>query len=97
MSPTFEHRIRTQTETLLVDVQSRIIIDEIDVIAPVEGSHGRVHLVDFHIDGEWASPAGFTFPFDESAPFDQSLALLKDMIARNWQSSAIPPPYQDLQ
>jgi hypothetical protein len=92
LGPSFETRVRTSVANLLSDVASLIDIDSIGVVPPAEGSHGQVLLVDFHVKGAWASPAEFTFPFDESVAIDQSLKALRDMIARNWQRAHLPPP-----
>lgn len=96
-SPTFEERVNRGLSNLLADSGSRIVIESTDVIGAVAGSHERVLLVNFRLEGAWASPAGFTFPFSESVPLDQSLELAKDMVAQNWQRAHLPPPYQELQ
>ena len=80
MSPAFESKIKTAMADALSDVGTRIAIDSVDA---VESARGRVILVDFHLDGNWRSPAGFTFPFHESLPIDKSIGLLRDMVAKN--------------
>ena len=101
MSPaqrqTFEERVNRGLTNLLADSGSQVVVESTNLIGAVEGAHGRVLLVNFRLEGEWASPAGFTFPFDESVPVDQSLAVAKDMVARSWQNAHLPPPYQDFQ
>ena len=101
MSPTqrqtFEERVNRGLSGLLADSSSQIVVESTKLIGAVEGSHGRVILVNFRLEGEWASPARFTVPFAESIPLEQSLDQAKDMVARNWQHAHLPPPYQDFQ
>ena len=96
MSPaqghTFEERVKRGLSGLLTHENSRIVVESLKSIGAVEGSHDRVLLVHFRLEGEWASPASFTFPFDESIPIGQSLEVMKDMVARNWQRAHLPPP-----
>ena len=96
MSPTqsytFEERVKRGLINLLARESSRIVVESTKAIGAVAGSHDRVLLMHFRLEGAWASPAGFTFPFDESIPIGQSLEVLKDMVARNWQRAHLPPP-----
>ncbi len=70
---------------ILQDVDSQVVLDSIEQTGP------NVHIVSFHIEGALASPVSFTFPFPDSVPLDQSLAALRDLVTRNWQSSQLPP------
>ena len=85
--PSFESRIRNRLATLLSDVGAQVAIDHIDAVEA-----GGVLLVDFHLEGAWSSPAGFTFPFRESVSLDHSLSAMRDMISKNWQSAHLAPP-----
>ena len=80
MSPSFESKVLKALADALTDVGARIEVDGVDAL---ESAHGRVVLVDFHLEGNWTSPAGFTFPFHESQPIDKSIGLLRDMVAKN--------------
>lgn len=86
-APTFESRLRARLATLLSDVGAEILVDSIEAV-----ESERLLLVDFHLEGAWSSPAGFTFPFHESASLDRGLSAMRDMISKNWQNAHMPPP-----
>ena len=87
LGPTFETIVRTRLATLLRDVGAEIVVDDIE---PVEAE--GVLLVSFHLEGAWASPAGFSFPFRQAISLDRSLSALRDMVSRNWDKAHIAPP-----
>lgn len=90
IGPTFETIVRNRLGTLLSDTGSQIVVDEVE---PVEDA--GVLLVSFHLEGAWASPAGFSFPFHESAPLDRSLAALRDLVSKNWDRAHVAPLVAD--
>ena len=47
--------------------------------------------VRFHLDGAWASPASFTFPFATFVPLEESLGDLRDLVKRSWRNAHLPP------
>lgn len=85
--PTFENRVRRGLAGLLKDAGAEVVVDHIDEVE----SQG-VLLVDFHLEGAWASPAGFSFPFHESVSLDHSLSAMRDMVSKNWQRAHLAPP-----
>ena len=87
MSPNFESRVRAKLASLLSDVGAQIVVDSV-----MASSSEKLLLIDFHLDGAWASPAQFTFPFHESLPLDHSAAALRDMVSKNWKSAHVAPP-----
>jgi hypothetical protein len=80
-----ELRVRKALSGLLHDTSTDVAIDSVV-------HNGEVLLVTFHLEGAWASPAAFTFPFAEFVPLEESLANLRDLISRNWQRAHLPPP-----
>ena len=89
MVPDFETRVRKSIHDQLAG--QALAIDYVDDVPAVEGSHGRVLLIDFHLEGSAGNGEQFTFPFDESIPLEQSLSILSDMIARSAGSTDAPP------
>jgi len=85
--PTFEARVRARLAILLNDVGAQVVVDNIKAVAK-EG----VLIVDFHLEGAWSCPAGFTFPFHVRVSLDQSVTALRDMVSKNWNRAHLPPP-----
>jgi hypothetical protein len=84
----FEKKVRESLPGLFKDQETRVVVDNVDVI---DDRDGGVLSVSFHLEGAWGSKARFTFPFAEAVPLDQSLAALHDLVARNWRSADKPP------
>ncbi len=79
-----QHEITRALANILQDVDSQVVLDNIEQVK-------EAHLVSFHVEGALASPVSFTFPFPDAVPLDQSLAALRELVTRNWQSSQLPP------
>ncbi len=80
-----ETKVREALEKLLNNADTNVVVDS---LIPA----GEVMLATFHLEGAWASPVEFTFPFAEFIPLDESLASLRDLISRNWATAHMPPP-----
>ncbi len=83
-----EQTIRRDLPNLFEDVQTSVVIDE---ITAMPGAEGQAVSVRFHLDGAWASPASFTFPFATFVPLEESLGDLRDLVTRSWQNAHVPP------
>lgn len=79
-----QNEIQRGLANILQDLDSQVLLDSIE-------QRSGAHLVSFHIEGAMASSVSFTFPFPDSIPLDQSLAALRNLVTRNWQSSQLPP------
>lgn len=84
----FETKLRQDLAGALRDQGTEVVVDEIEAY---EEGGDRILSVDFHLEGRWGSPARFTFPFVESIPIEQTLPVLRDLVARNWQTAHVPP------
>ena len=84
-----QNEIRLALTNILQDVDSQVVLDGIEQVSP------EAHLVSFHVEGAMASAVSFTFPFPDSVPLDQTLASVRDLVTRNWQSSQLPPRVAD--
>ena len=62
-SPQFEARVALGLKSVLAHAESQIVVDSTRMIEQVKDSHDLILLVDFFVEGKWASPARFTFPF----------------------------------
>lgn len=90
LSPKFETVVRTRLGRLLLDTGTDIVVDEVD---PVDDE--GVLLVSFHLEGAWASPAGFSFPFHQGDSLDENLDAVRDLVASNWKRAHMAPPVAD--
>ncbi|MBM3792714.1 MAG: hypothetical protein FJW31_01325 [Acidobacteria bacterium] len=83
-----EQTISRDLPNLFDDVQTSVVIDDIESLP---GTDGQAVSVRFHLDGAWASPASFTFPFATFVPLEESLGDLRDLVTRSWQNAHVPP------
>ena len=90
LSPKFEAVVRNRLSKLLRGTGTDIVVDEVDSVDD-EG----VLLVSFHLEGTWASPAGFSFPFHQEDSIDDNLDAVRDLVSRNWDRAHIAPPVAD--
>ena len=84
----YESQVTSALEDLLVGEDSRLIVDSTEVI---RSSVEELVLVEFHLEGRVASPAGFNFVFPQSVPLEDSLTVLRDFINRNWEKAHLSP------
>jgi len=84
-----ESTILDRLARLLDDVDSRLVVDRSERLT---FEADEMLFVSFHLEGAWASPASFSFPFLSSVPLDESFSALRDMIERNYAAASMPPP-----
>jgi len=84
----FRAELHQALSGLFRDEGAQVIVDSVETLAEQDE---RVFLVDYHLEGRWASPAGFTFAFVESVPLETSLSAFQDFVARNWATAHLAP------
>lgn len=84
----FEPQVRKALNGLLADQNARVVIDSTRVL---QGEDDCVVMVSYHLEGELASPAQFTFPFIESVPMEENLDAFLDYGSRNWRIAQFAP------
>ncbi len=85
----FESSVRTSLPTALRAHQTVVVID---AIRQVPGCDPLVLLVTFHLEGQWASTASFSFPFSAQLPLEESLTAFRESIAQSWMTAHQSPP-----
>ena len=83
-----ESSVRSRLPKALKDHQTDVVID---AIRPAPGCDPRVLLVRFHLAGQWASSAAFSFPFPESVPFEESLTAFRESVSQSWETAHTAP------
>jgi hypothetical protein len=83
-----ENDIRHSLSTVLIQHRSQV---QIDSIRSVGAGAEQVWLVDYHLEGKFATPVQFTFPFAQAVPLEDSLANFMDYGLKNWHRAHLPP------
>ncbi len=84
----FEPQVRKALNGLRAEQDGRVVIDSTRVL---QGHYDCVVMVSYHLEGELASPAQFTFPFIESVPMEENLDAFLDYGSRNWRVAQFAP------
>ena len=82
----FEDQVRQALVNVLSKQASQVVVD-----CTRNLEDGEVVMVSYHIEGKWASPASFTFTFENWIPLEESLSAFEDFNARSWDTAHIPP------
>ena len=90
-----ESTVRQGLANLLNDVDTNVVIDEVDQMGGPDGEEALA--VSFHLEGAWGGPAVYCFPFAQSIPVENSFADLRDLLSRSWTRSHLPPPIDSVQ
>ena len=84
----FEDQLRMALAEALREQRSTVVVRSMRVLS-IDGS--RVFMVNYDLEGHMASPARFTFAFEEDFDLRESIAAFRDFCERNWATAGFAP------